>query len=272
MKTVLGFVVVALLAGLVPFGLIALARSQPSALPPVHPIQDMFKQQKFRPQRGNPMFADGRAMRPRLPGTTASSDLEVDNEMVNDADNPHLIDGRDAPLQLSDERTYQRVVEGIEPQAKKLPSPSSAVPSGGRGAATKSPGEGGYVKRIPVPVSMDLLQRGRERYTIHCAVCHGQGGYGDGPVALRAAEIQQTANGDAAGWVAPKNYHSDDMRQQPVGKLYNTIANGVRTMPAYGKQISVLDRWAIVAYVKALQKSQHADLEDIPPAERDKYK
>ena len=75
---------------------------------------------------------------------------------------------------------------------------------------------------------MDLLQRGRERYTIYCAVCHGQGGYGDGTVALRAAEIQ-AANGDAAGWVAPKNYHTDDMRQQPVGKIYNTIANGVRT-------------------------------------------
>ncbi len=251
MKTVLGFIVVGLLAGLVPFGLIALARSQPSAQPPVHPIQDMFKQQKFRPQRGNAMFADRRAMRPRLPGVTASTDLEVDNEMVNDPDNPHLIDGRNSPLQLNDERTYQRVVEGIEPQADGKP---------------------GYVKQIPVPVSMDLLERGRERYTIHCVVCHGQGGYGDGTVALRAAEIQQTANGDAAGWVAPKNYHSDDMRQQPVGKIYNTIANGVRTMPAYGKQISVLDRWAIVAYVKALQRSQDAKPEDIPEAEKDKYK
>ncbi len=62
------------------------------------------------------------------------------------------------------------------------------------------------------------------------------------------------------------------MRQQPVGKIYNTIANGVRTMPAYAKQISVLDRWAIVAYVKALQRSQDAKPEDIPEAERDKFK
>ena len=118
MKTILASSLCGLLAGLVPFGLIALARSQPSAQPPVHPIQDMFKQQKFRPQRGNPMFADGRAMRPRLPGVTASTDLEVDNEMVNDPDNPHMIDDRDAPLELDDERTYQRVVEGIEPQAR----------------------------------------------------------------------------------------------------------------------------------------------------------
>ena len=250
MKTLAGFIVVGLLAGLVPFGLIALARSQPSPQPPVHPIQDMFKQPKFRPQRGNPMFADGRAMRPRLPGVTASTDLQVPNEMVNDADDPHMIDHRDTPLDLNDELTYQRVVEGTEPQTGGKP---------------------GYVKQIPVKVSMDLLERGRERYTIHCAICHGQGGYGDGAVALRAAEIQ-AANGDAAGWVAPKNYHSEDMRQQPVGKIYNTVANGVRTMPAYAKQISVLDRWAIVAYVKALQRSQDAKPGDIPESEKDKYK
>jgi mono/diheme cytochrome c family protein len=264
MKTVLGYVVVALLAGLVPFGLIALARSQPSSQPPVHPIQDMFRQQKFRPQRGNPMYADGRAMRPRLPGVSARTDLQVDNEMVNDPENPHMIDHRDAPLRLDDDLTYQRVVEGTEPQAKALSSPSR------RGAAA----EGGYVKQIPVvelferdrpagkmdakarmELSMDLLQRGRERYTIYCAVCHGQAGDGKGIVALRAAELQ--ALGNANGWVAPKDYHTDDMRQQPVGKLYNTISNGARSMPAYAKQISVLDRWAIVAYVKALQRSQH---------------
>ncbi|MGO9114679.1 MAG: c-type cytochrome [Thermoguttaceae bacterium] len=253
MKTILGFIVVGLLAGLVPFGLIALARSQPSTQPPVHPIQDMFKQEKFLPQGGNRMFADGRAMRPRLPGVTASTDLQVNDEMVNNTDDPHMIDLRNAPLELNDESTYQRVVEGIEPQADGKP---------------------GYVKQIPIKVSrdgaMDLLRRGRERYTIYCAVCHGQGGYGDGAVALRAAEIQ-AANGDAAGWVAPKNYHTDDMRQQPVGKLYNTIANGVRSMPAYAKQISVLDRWAIVAYVKALQRSQDAKPEDIPESEKDKY-
>ena len=105
MKTILGFIVVGLLAGLVPFGLIALARSQPSTQPPVHPIQDMFRQPKFRPQRDNPMFADGRAMRPRLAGVTASTDLQVNNEMVNDPDDPHMIDNRNAPLELGDELT-----------------------------------------------------------------------------------------------------------------------------------------------------------------------
>jgi mono/diheme cytochrome c family protein len=249
MKVILGFIVVALLAGIVPFGLIALARSQPSAQPPVHPIQDMYKQPKFRPQHANPMFADGRAMRPMLPEVTARGDLQISNELVNDPDRPHMIDESQKPLDLSDELTYQRVTEGTEPRD----------------------GKPQYVKKFPVKVTMDLLERGRERYTINCAVCHGQAGYGDGAVALRAAELKD-AQRDAAGWVAPKNFHSDDMRQQPVGQLYNTINNGARTMPAYGKQISVLDRWAIVAYVKALQRSQDAKADDVPEAERDKYK
>jgi mono/diheme cytochrome c family protein len=249
-KIIIGFIFVGLLAGLVPFGLIALARSHTSTQPPVHPIQDMFRQQKFRAQWVNPMFADGRAMRPELQGVTASTDLALPNEVVNDPDDPHMIDHRNAPIELDDELKYQRVVEGTEPQADGKPA---------------------YVTRIPLNVSMDLLERGRERFTIYCAVCHGQGGYGDGPVAVRAAEIQ-AANGDAAGWVAPKNYHTDDMRQQPVGKIYNTITNGVRSMPAYSKQVSIVDRWAIVAYVRALQRSQNAKIEDIPEAEKDQYK
>jgi len=250
MKTLLGFVVVALVAGIVPFGLIALARSQPSAQPPVHPIQDMFKQPKFRAQHGNAMFADDRAMRPLLPGVAARNDLQIGNELVNGPDGSHWIDNSSQPLDVHDELTYQRITTGTEPQGDGKPA---------------------YVKTFPVKVTIDLLRRGRERYTINCAVCHGQAGYGDGLVALRAAEIKE-AQGDAAGWVTPKDFHTDDMRAQPIGQVYNTIANGARTMPAYAKQISVLDRWAIVAYVKALQRSQDAKPEDVPEAEKEKYK
>ncbi len=270
MKFIPWYVLVALLAGLVPFGLIALARSQPSPLPPVHPIQDMYKQSKFRPQHGNTMFADGRAMRPRIPGATARDDLRFNAEMVYDpnhpyamdvqlsggtdaAQQPHAIDFREGPATGADaakeEGQYLALTEGIET-------------SGGKPA---------YVKAFPVKVTMDLLRRGRERFTINCSVCHGQAGYGDGTVALRAAEIKD-AQGDAAGWVAPKNFHTDDMRAQPVGQIFNTITNGARTMPAYAKQVSVLDRWAIVAYVRALQKSQHADAVDLPEAEKEKPK
>ena len=118
---------------------------------------------------------------------------------------------------------------------------------------------------------MDLLERGRERFTIYCAVCHGQGGYGDGAVALRAAEIQ-AANGDAAGWVAPKNYHTDDMRQQPVGKIYNTITNGVRSMPAYAKQISDPRPLGHRGLREGLAAEPECEDRGIPEAEKDKYK
>ena len=249
LKVIIGFVIVGLVAGLVPFGLIALARSQPSPLPPVHPQQDIFKQAKFKSQRGNPMFADGRAMRPHVSGTTARTDLQINNEMVYDADRPHMIDDNFKPLDLNDEATYQRVTQGTE----------------------EADGKPAYVKKIPVKVTMDLLERGRQRFTINCAVCHGQAGYGDGAVALRADQMKE-AQGDASGWVKPKDFHTEDLRAQPVGQIFNTITNGARTMPAYAKQVSVLDRWAIVAYVKALQRSQDAKPGDVPEADRDKYR
>lgn len=249
MKTIAGIIIVLLLAGLVPFGLVALSRSQTSSEPPVHPIQDLFKQQKFRPQRANAMFADGRAMRPVLTDVTARNDLEVRNEILIDGSGAHFMDGRSEPLKLDDELTYQRVTEGTEPHD----------------------GKPAYVKQFPIKVTADTMERGRQRFNIYCAACHGQGGYGDGMVARRAAEIQ-AANGDAAGWVAPKNYHTDDMRAQPIGQIFNTITNGARTMPSYAKQISIQDRWAIVAYVKALQRSQNAKAEDVPETEKDKFK
>ncbi|MHC4130042.1 MAG: c-type cytochrome [Planctomycetota bacterium] len=108
-----------------------------------------------------------------------------------------------------------------------------------------------------VRVDMLLLQRGRERYDIYCLPCHGAAGYGDGMVNKRAMELMNLGT-NGTTWVQPKSVHDADIRQQPVGQLYNSIANGVRTMPAYGPQIPVADRWAIVAYVRALQKSQNA--------------
>jgi mono/diheme cytochrome c family protein len=270
-KVILGYVLVALLAGLVPFGLIALARSQPSAQPPVHPIQDMYKQSKFRPQHGNPMFADDRAMRPLLPGVAARDDLRFNGEMVYDPNDPRMMQDQLSGGSSAAEQQYsidfrERPAAGGN-DAEKEEAQYTALTEG---IETKD-GKPAYVKAFPVKVTMDLLERGRERYTINCAICHGQAGYGDGTVALRAAAIKEI-QGDAAGWNAPKNFHSDDMRQQPVGQIYNTITNGARTMPAYAKQISVLDRWAIVAYVKALQRSQDAKAEDLPEDERERFK
>lgn len=110
-----------------------------------------------------------------------------------------------------------------------------------------------------VPVTAELLQRGRERYDIYCAPCHDRAGEGKGIVAQR-------------GLVPPPSYHSDAIRNMPHGQLYDVIRNGVRTMPGYAAQIPVRDRWAIVAYIRALQRSQYAAAADVPPAERERLR
>jgi mono/diheme cytochrome c family protein len=250
-KTIVGIIVVLLLVGLIPFGLIALSRARPSAARPVHLILDMVEQPRFDTQRENPMFADDRAMRPLIPGVEARRDMIVPSEPLLESPFPRMIDDRQEPYVCPDMASYERLFHGTE------------SPAGGKTD---------FVTQIPLPVSLDLLRRGRERFNVYCAVCHGLAGYGDGMVARRAAEMQASGAATAAGWVAPTNYHTKDIRDRSVGHLYNTITNGIRTMPAYDKQIGILDRWAIVAYVKALQRSQDAKPEDVPESQRDKYK
>jgi len=120
----------------------------------------------------------------------------------------------------------------------------------------------GWVTTIPVPMTMALLERGRDRYGIYCAPCHGQAGYGDGMVAKTADELQEGT------WTPPSSFHTDTVRERPAGQLFNSITHGIRNMPAHGPQIEVPDRWAIVAYVRALQRSQNASIDDVPAAER----
>ena len=119
--------------------------------------------------------------------------------------------------------------------------------------------DGAWVGTNPVPVTMSLMERGRQRFDIFCSPCHGLSGYGDGMVASRAEELQEGT------WIPPTSLHTDTVRERPDGHLYNTISNGIRNMPAYGPQIPVQDRWAIVAYIRALQRSQDATLDDVPP-------
>jgi mono/diheme cytochrome c family protein len=115
-----------------------------------------------------------------------------------------------------------------------------------------------WVTAIPAPVDRSMLERGRQRYDIFCSPCHGLAGAGDGMVAKRADELLEGT------WTPPTSFHSDLLRERPVGHLFNTISNGIRNMPAYGPQIPVEDRWAVVAYVRALQRSQNATVDDVP--------
>jgi mono/diheme cytochrome c family protein len=121
-----------------------------------------------------------------------------------------------------------------------------------RGSLTDDPLDvwkdaGGNYLQNPVPVSMDVLRRGQERFNIYCAVCHDRSGSGNG-LAL------QRANAGAFNPNVPHLGTEPRLRDQVDGYFYEVIRNGFGTMPAYGHQVSVHDRWAIVHYVRALQE------------------
>ena len=108
---------------------------------------------------------------------------------------------------------------------------------------------------FPFPIDGGAMNRGRERYEIFCAPCHGRTGQGDGMIVRR-------------GFRRPPTFHQDRLRNAPVGQIFDVITNGFGAMPDYASQIDAVDRWAIVAYVRALQLSGHATLADVPPDRR----
>ena len=112
--------------------------------------------------------------------------------------------------------------------------------------------DGEFASTLPMEMDRDLLERGHERYDIYCAPCHGEAGQGNGTVALRAQN-----------WIIP-TFHDAQRQSYPVGRIFDVITNGFSTMPSYSGQIPVEDRWAIAAYVRALQISQSATSEMLP--------
>jgi mono/diheme cytochrome c family protein len=193
---------------LIPPVVFARMRATPSPNRPIHIFWDMDFQPKFKTQVANPLFADGRAMRPPVAGTVARGEAYADSHM------------------------YEGVVDGQ------------------------------WATALPAGVAMDMatLERGQQRFNIYCSACHGYAGFGDGAVNKRAMELVANAAGPVNGtqWVAAKSLHDDTTRHQPVGQLFTTITHGIRNMAGYGSQIPTEDRWAIAAYVKALQLSQDA--------------
>ena len=108
---------------------------------------------------------------------------------------------------------------------------------------------------FPFRVDAPVMTRGEERFNIYCAPCHSRTGEGDGMVVLR-------------GYRRPPSFHQERLRDAPVGHFFDVITNGFGAMPDYASQIKPADRWAIVAYIRALQLSEHAILADVPPADR----
>jgi mono/diheme cytochrome c family protein len=105
---------------------------------------------------------------------------------------------------------------------------------------------------FPFPVTIQVVNRGEERFNIYCSECHGKVGDGNGMIPSR-------------GYRRPPSYHTDTLRAAPNGHFFDVMTNGFGAMPSYAAQVPVTDRWAIIAYIRALQLSQHATVSDVPP-------
>ena len=112
------------------------------------------------------------------------------------------------------------------------------------------------VTTFPFEITADVFSRGRERYDIYCSPCHSRTGYGDGMIVRR-------------GYRRPPSFHSDVLQMSPPGHFFDVMTNGFGAMPDYRVEVPVRDRWAIAAYIRALQLSQHATVADLSQEDRD---
>ncbi len=155
------------------------------------------------------------------------------------AEQPKYTPLRASPF-FDDGRSARPLVEGTLPRGR-LALDSLNVPKD--------------ANAFPFPVTREVLERGRERFEIYCSVCHGRLGDGNGMIPRR-------------GFRQPPSYHIDRLRQAPLGHFYDVITNGFGAMPDYAPQIPPRDRWAIIAYVRALQFSQNAPAAELSAKDR----
>jgi mono/diheme cytochrome c family protein len=189
--------------------------------PPIEIFPDMVRQPKVKAQAPSEFYADGRGARPHVDGTV--------------------------PLGYC---------EPSDNSGATMGTPYNAVFfSGSEGYADTGKIGTNWGNGLPFTATMATLERGRERYRIQCAVCHGETGQGNG-IATKY------------GLVGVANLQQQRLRTMTDGEIYNTIVNGKNTMLGYGSVIQVADRWAIIGYIRALQRSQNATINDVPPAEQ----
>ena len=216
-----GFLLISLLLTIAAVAVLGF-RGEKTTNEPWEIFPDMVRQMKVRAQSPLNFFADGRG--PRMP------------------------------------------VNGTVPIGYEMPKAQTSVP-----AAGSEPMPGGfsvgtdYINTgqmgnnwgtgIPIPVTPQLLQRGRERFNITCTMCHGATASGNGIT-------------KSYGLATVVTLQDDRIRKMSDGEIFNTITNGKNTMMAYGPNIMVADRWAIIAYLRALQRSQGATIADVPPEHR----
>lgn len=192
-------------------------------------MKDMYSQPKYTPLVASRFWADGRSARPNVDGT-----IPYSGGVTAGTSSGRL--ARSA-LPLPDAPTYP-IGENGQIKANLTPGSKPAL-----------------TVTNPLPIDHATLARGRERFDIYCSPCHSIAGDGDGMVVRR-------------GFPGPPSYHTDRLRNAPDAHFYSVITNGYGMMYSYADRVAPADRWAIVAYIRALQLSQNARIADVPPAQR----
>jgi len=180
--------------------------------------RDMQDQPKIKPLRGTTFFRDGLGSRQPIEGTIARGYLRSNVEYFT---------GKKAGA----------------PAATATPQQQIAGAQGNAPAGAQTNNFPDDIDTFPLPVTQEVVERGRQRYEIFCSACHGFTGNGDGMIVRR-------------GFRRAASFNDDRLRQAPVGHFFDAMTNGWGAMPSYAAQIPVQDRWAIIAYIRALQMSQ----------------
>jgi mono/diheme cytochrome c family protein len=224
--------------------------------------QKMADQPSFKPLSAAPFEPKGASARQPVAGTVARGHLQIDWA---------LFTGRSVPPTPATAQGARESTSATGGFGKRGPTDGNANSSSGRptvppaaretprsgadsGTKSQSPAEiiiaaelANYtdvVDDFPIPINEQVIEHGRNRYMIYCVVCHDAAGTGRGKIVER-------------GYTRPPSYHIDRLRNAPVGQLFRVVTLGYGSMPSYASQIPVRDRWAIIAYVRALQLSQH---------------
>lgn len=176
---------------------------------------DMQDQPRYRAYKKSDFFSDNRASRNLPEGTVARGFLKDDKAFyTGKVDSPNM----NVQVETTTDASGNTLV--------------SSFPND--------------IDQFPVPVTAELVDRGRDRYEIYCVVCHGPVGKGDGMVVRR-------------GFPQPPTYHDDRLRNAPVGHFFDVMTNGWGKMNSYSDKLSAADRWAVVAYIRTLQVSQNPE-------------
>ena len=238
-------------------------------------MHDMYDQKRYKPMAASPLFGDGRADRPQPIGSVVASSGALAGTssgrlggvtLVDEPTHVDPVDGDGRTLRARNEvGGADAAIAPIRDETAATPSTLPQATGSAVGTAVVVPSVASLPssdarrdvdeRAMPMPITAALLARGRERFGIYCTPCHGLVGDGLGTVVRR-------------GFPQPPTYHSDRLRRAPDGHFYAVVTLGYGAMLPYADRIAPDDRWAIVAYVRALQRSQHATVDDVPPEER----